>query len=137
MTLAHEWQGAGMKGRLRTTPSMFAAAVIISGCNLGLPGQADYRGTITVINRTTADVTISSGEGGQLAIVVPACDEVTREDFPINWWLVTSPGRDTFHSGGGVSGSNSFVIVTSVVDQQNVRPDPLPACEGLLQPAQQ
>jgi hypothetical protein len=109
----------------------------LSGCNVGLPGQPGYRGTITVLNRTTAVVTVSSGEGGQIEIVVPACGEMTHEDFPINWWQVTSPGRDTFHSGGGDSGSDTYLIVTSVVDQQDVRPDPLPACEGLLQPAQQ
>ncbi len=123
--------------RLRPTPSILAAVLIFSGCNVGLPGQPGYRGTITIINRTTADVTVSSGEGGQLEIIVPACGEATHEDFPINWWQVTSPGRDTFHSGGGDSGSHSYLVVTSVVDQQDVRPDPLPACEGLLQPAQQ
>lgn len=108
----------------------------LSGCNVGLPGQPNYRATITVFNRTEAVLIVETGEGGHVKFDVPACGEVTHEDFPINWWQVTSPGRDTFHSGGGQSGPHAFVIVTSFVTQQDVRPDTLPACEGLLQPAQ-
>ena len=122
---------------MRRVIAVLAATLLIAGCNIGLAGQPNYRATVTIINRTTADVTVSSGEGGQLEIVVPACGELTDEDFPVNWYDVTSPGRDTFHSGGGISAAHSFVLVTSVVAQQETRPDPLPACEGLLQPAQQ
>jgi hypothetical protein len=59
--------------------------------------------------------------------------EATVEDFTINWWSLTSPGRDTFHSGGGDDGPASFLVVTDVVSQVDSRPDPIPACQGLLQ----
>ena len=101
-----------------------------------MPGQPGCRGTMTVLNRTTAPVTISSGEGGQIEMTVAACDGGTRDDFPINFCELTSPGRDTFHSGGGVSVPRSILVVTDVVTFHDVRPDPLPPCEGLLQPAQ-
>ena len=122
---------------VKTPLAAVAALLLLGGCNVGLAGQPNFRAAVTIINRTTADITVSSGEGGQLEIVVPACGELTNEDFPVNWYEVTSPGRDTFHSGGGISAQHSFVLVTSVVAQQETRPDPLPACEGLLQPAQQ
>jgi hypothetical protein len=114
---------------------LVAAILTLAACEVevGPPGQVGYRGTLTVLNRTTAELTV---EGEETRFSVPACDEVTRENFPVNWWNVTSTGRDTFHSGGGISAAHSFVLVTSVVTQQDERPEPLPWCEGLLQPAQ-
>ena len=112
--------------------AIFAAMPFACGAN-DQPGQVDFHGTLTVINRTIADVTVTSGPS---VFTVPACGESTEPDFPLNWWELTSPGRDTFHSGGGVDGPTSFLLVTDVVDQSGQRPDPLPACEGLLQPAQ-
>jgi hypothetical protein len=121
--------------RLSVALLLVAAIPTIAGCEVevGLPGQVGFRGTLTVLNRTTAEVTV---EGEETRFGVPACDEVTRENFPVNWWTVTSSGRDTFHPGGGNSAAHSYVLVTSVVTQQDERPDPLPSCEGLLQPAQ-
>lgn len=115
--------------------AILATVAGVSGCtNVGLPGQPSYRATITVLNRTMSDVIVESGEGGNVAFTVPACGEMTRQDFPINFWWLTSPGGNRFHSGGGASGSHSYVIVTSTVAQQDARPDQLPPCEGLLQP---
>lgn len=94
------------------------------------PGQVDYRGVLTVINRTEAQVTVTSAAR---SFTVPACAEKTEEDFPLNWWSLTSRGRDTFHSGGGDEGPHSYLVVTSFVSQQDHRPDPLPPCQGLLQ----
>ncbi len=111
-------------------------AVSFGGCDFGMPGQASYQATLTVINRTTAELTVSPRYGSQIQFTVPSCDEITREDFPINGWQVTSPGRDTFGSGGGDYGPHAYLVVTSFVTQQDQRPDPLPPCEGLLQPAQ-
>jgi hypothetical protein len=122
-----------MLSGLRLAVLAVAAVSMFGGCDLGMPGQVNYQGTLTVLNRTTAELTVTSGP--QIRFTVPACDEITREDFPINWWHVTSPGRDTFQSGGGDYGPHSYLVVTSFVKQQDQRPDPLPACEGLLQPA--
>ena len=130
-------QASGRVDAVKTALVALAAVLLLVGCDVGLAGQPNYRAAVTIINRTTADITVSSGEGGQLEMVVPACGELTNEDFPVNWFEVTSPGRDTFHSGGGISAKHSFVLVTSVVAQQETRPDPLPGCAGLLQPAQQ
>jgi hypothetical protein len=113
-----------------SVPLVMVAAV--GACDFGMPGQVSYRAALTVINRTTAEIIVESG--GEVRFSVPACDEVTRENFPVNWWTVTSPGRDMFHSGGGISAAHSFLVVTSSVSQQEQRPDPLPPCEGLLQP---
>jgi hypothetical protein len=118
------------------------AGLLVGGCGLGgsdgsMPGQPGYRATMTILNRTEAPVTVSSGEGGPIEVAVPPCGEVTQPDFPVNFWQVTSPGRDTFHSGGGVSSALSFAVVTETVTQQERRPNPLPPCKGLLQPAQQ
>jgi hypothetical protein len=124
-----------MDNRLRVLIVSIVAAFALLSCRwveVGQPGQASYRATITVLNRTTAEVIVWSGEGGQVRFSVPACDEVTREDFPINFWNLTSPGQDSYHSGGGVKEEHSFLIVTSFVTQQDERPDPLPPCEGLL-----
>jgi hypothetical protein len=124
-------------GLRRGSGLRFCVALVVvaamGSCELGQPGQVSYQATLTVLNRTTAEVTVASG---QTQFSVPACDEVTHENFPVNWWTVTSPGRDTFHSGGGDKASHSYLVVTSVVAQQDQRPDPLPSCEGLLQPAQ-
>jgi hypothetical protein len=65
-----------------------------------MPGQPGYRATMTILNRTEAAVTISSGEGGPIDVAVPPCG------------------------------------VTVTVTQQEHRPNPLPPCKGLLQPAQ-
>jgi hypothetical protein len=98
------------------------------------PGQVNYRGTLTVINRTEAEVTVTSQRE---VISVAACSEATDDDFPLNWWDLTSAGRDTFRSGGGVHAQHSYLVVTSSVAQGEIRPDALPECRGLLQPAQQ
>ena len=94
------------------------------------PGQVDYHATLTVLNRTEADVTVTSQ---QRSFTVPACSEATEQDFPINWWDLTSPGQDTFHSGGGESVEHLYLVVTSTVESFPQRPDLLPDCEGLLQ----
>jgi len=86
-----------------------------------------------VLNRTQAEVTVTSQAR---SFFVPACGEITVEGFPINWWHLTSPGRDSLHSSGGHPESHSYVVVMGPVRQDAVRPDPLPPCEGLLQPAQ-
>lgn len=119
--------------RLLAAIAVLAAVPVTCSGELDQPGQVNYRGTLTVINRTLAEVTVASG---QRQFSVPACSEATEDGFPLNWWTVTSPGRDTFHSGGGDSGPHSYLLVTSVVLQQDARPDPLPPCQGLLQPAQ-
>ena len=103
----------------------------LAACGTDGPGQVDLHATLTIINRTTAQVTVSSGPRD---VHVQACHEETVTDFPINRWSLTSPGRDTFHSGGGDDGPASFLVVTDVVSQVEARPDPLPACRGLLQP---
>ena len=126
---------------LAAVPSLLLAAIVIAavpaGCVGDQSGGTSYRGTVTILNRTTAPVTVASAEGGPIEVTVPACDEVTRAGFPVNWWTATSPGRDTFHSGGGFSVPQSFIVVTDVVTQQKTRPNPVPPCQGLLQPAQQ
>ena len=119
--------------RFRSAFAVLVVVAVIGGCDVGLPGQVSYLATVTVLNRTTAEVTVESGT--EFHFTVPACEEATQERFPINWWTVTSPGRDTFHSGGGDSGSHSYLVVTSFVVQTDQRPDPLPVCDGLLQPA--
>lgn len=105
-------------------------ATALGSCGSDGPGQPDFHGTLTVLNRTTAQVTLTSG-GREVR--VQACDEATVTDFPINWWSLTSPGRDSFHSGGGDYGPASFLVVTDVVSQVDSRPAPLPDCQGLLQ----
>jgi hypothetical protein len=109
--------------------------LVVAALSMCSDGGLNYQATLTVLNRTTAEVIVVSGNDYKFS--VPACDEVTREKFPVNQWLVTSPGRDTFGSGGGVSASHSYLVVTSFVTQQNQRPDPLPPCVGLLQDAPQ
>jgi hypothetical protein len=94
------------------------------------PGQVDYHATLTVLNRTEANVTVTSQ---QRSFSVPACSEATEQDFPINWWNLTSPGRDTFHSGGGESAEHLYLVITSTVESLPQRPESLPDCEGLLQ----
>ena len=32
--------------------------LLIAGCNVGLAGHPNYRAAVTIINRTTADVTV-------------------------------------------------------------------------------
>jgi hypothetical protein len=113
--------------------AVLALVLAVCGCDVGLPGQVSYLSGLTVLNRTTAEITVESGT--EFLFTVPACAEATQERFPINWWTVTSPGRDTFHSGGGDSGPHSYLVVTTVVAQLDQRPNPLPGCEGLLQPA--
>jgi hypothetical protein len=125
--------GLGRASGLRLSIALLVVAAMPM-CEFGQPGQASFKATLTVLNRTTAEVIVVSGNDYEFSI--PACDEVTREDFPINQWRVTSPGRDTFASGGGDYGPHSYLVVTSFVTQQDQRPDPLPPCEGLLQPAQ-
>lgn len=107
-------------------------AIMAAACDVGLPGQISYKATLTVFNRTTAEVIVESGT--EFRIIVPACGEVTEDGFPVNWWTLTSPGRDTFTGGGGTSATHSYLLVTSFPIQQDDRPDPLPKCEGLLQP---
>jgi hypothetical protein len=116
--------------RLLTASILLVMATAFGSCGNDGPGQVDFHGTLTVLNRTTAEVTLTSGDR---EVQVPACDEATVSDFTINWWTLTSPERDTFHSGGGDYGPASFLVVTDVVSQVDSRPDPLPDCEGLLQ----
>lgn len=106
----------------------------VAGCGSGGgPGSPHYLATLTVYNRTIAEVQVSSGEGGQRAFTVPACGEVTQPNFPVNWWWLGSEGRNTFHSGGGINAAQSFIVVTSTPTQSETRPVTLPACTGLLQ----
>ena len=95
------------------------------------PGQVDYHATLTVLNRTEANVTVTSQ---QRTFTVPACSEATEQNYPINWWDLTSPGRDTFHSGGGESVEHLYLVVTATVQPLPKRPESLPDCRGLLQP---
>lgn len=89
-------------------------------------------GDLTVINRTIAEVDVTSGNQ---EFAVAACGENTAHDFPLNWWSLTSPGRDSFHSGGGFDGPRSYVVVTSSGPDQMDKPPPLlPPCQGVLQP---
>jgi hypothetical protein len=95
------------------------------------PGEVNYRAPLTVLNRTTAEVIVYSQA---VTINVPACQEIDVPNFLINSWQVTSPGRDMIRSAGGHSEEHSYLIVTGVVRQVAARPDPLPDCNGLLQP---
>jgi len=45
------------------------------------PGQVDYHATLTVLNRTEANVTVTNQ---QRSFTIPACSETTEQDFPIN-----------------------------------------------------
>lgn len=123
---------ARRSGNYPVPRGVLAATVILT---LGIGAclsSVDHRGELTVINRTTAKVIVTSGD---LELEVQACDEATASDFPLNWWQVTSPGTDTFHSGGGAQGAQSYLLVTSgVPSQTDQRPEQLPPCEGLLQP---
>jgi hypothetical protein len=110
---------------------MIAAVPLTCGDQFDGPGQANYRGTLTVINRTEAEVTLISQA---ITITVPPCAEATADGALINWWNVTSPGRDMFRSAGGHYEGHSYLIVTNVVRQVDARPPDLPACVGLLQP---
>src|SRR3954451_12300396 len=103
---------------------MIAAVPLTCGNNDG-PGQANYRGTLTVINRTQAEVTLISQA---VTLTVPPCAEASADGALINWWNVTSPGRDMIRSGGGVYEKHSYLIVTNVVRQVASRPADLPAC---------
>jgi len=108
-------------------------AVVPASCgdNFDAPGQGNFRATLTVFNRTEREVTVLSQDR---TIAIPPCAEVDAENFLINFWRVTSPGRDMIRSVGGHAEPHSFLIVTSVVRQVDSRPDALPACTGLLQP---
>ena len=118
---------------MRLIASVVLIAAVAFDCGLGhsAPGQVDFTGTMTVLNRTIEDVTLASGAR---TLTVPACGEATATDFPMNWWSITAPGRDMFHSGGGFKAATAFVVVTPAVEQVETRPDPLPPCEGRLQP---
>ncbi len=109
---------------------ILAAVPATCGGQFDGPGQGNYRATITVFNRTEAAVTVQSQAR---AILVPPCTEITAQDVLVNAWSLSSPGRDSFHSGGGHSERHSYLIVTATVSQLEARPDPLPPCEGLLQ----
>jgi hypothetical protein len=115
--------------RLLVAATLIAGLPLTCGNNDG-PGQSGFRGTLTVINRTEAEVTLMSGPH---TLTVPACGEGDAAGALINWWNVTSPGRDMIHSGGGVEEHHSYLIVTRVVRQVPSRPVDLPACIGLLQ----
>lgn len=108
-------------------------ATLTSCTSVGQPGGVGYMATITVINRTTAEIRVWSGQGGQHSFTVPACGEVTRDAFPVNWWWLGADGRNSFHSGGGISSGQSFVLVTNTPAQTSERPTTLPPCAGLLQ----
>jgi hypothetical protein len=119
--------------RLLLAVSILAAAAETCGLDqLSGPGQASFRGTLTILNRTEREITVT-GEGRVVA--VPPCDEATVQDFPLNSWNLASPGRDSFHAGGGFGREQAFLVVTNVPAQLERRPDPLPPCDGLVQPA--
>lgn len=109
--------------------SLVAAVPRTCGSTADAPGQPEYRATITILNRTEALVVVTAGA---LVIDVPPCEEATREDFPVNFWQVTSPGSDTFRGGGGIAETHSYILVADVVGQFAKRPDPLPECRGRL-----
>lgn len=119
---------------MRATTSLLFLVLGVAACSeSGSPGSPHYLATMTVINRTTAEIDVWSGEGGQRSFNVPACGETTQANFPVNWWWLSSPNRNTFHSGGGVSSSWSYVVVTDVPNQTAARPAVIPPCAGLLQ----
>jgi hypothetical protein len=111
---------------------MIAALPVSCGSSFDNPGEQNYRTVATVINRTEREVQVFS-QGG--TINVAACGEVDFPNFPINSWNITSPGSDMIRSVGGHSEPHSYLIVTQVVRQVDSRPDPLPVCSGVLQPA--
>src|SRR5437868_8962699 len=117
--------------RLVLATVLVAAVPYTCGDSFDAPGQGNYRATLTVINRTERVVTLFSQA---LTIEVPPCGEVDAENALINSWQVSSPGRDMIRSTGGHAETHSYLIVTGVVRQVSTRPDPLPACTGLLQP---
>lgn len=117
--------------RLVLAGVMIAAVPATCGGRSDAPGQGNYRARLTVINRTEREIMVFS-QGG--TIDVAPCAEVDAEAFLVNSWQVTSPGRDMIRSAGGHSEPHSYLIVTGVVRQVDMRPDPLPACTGLLQP---
>lgn len=97
------------------------------------PGAPGYMATMTVFNRTTAEVRVWTGQGGQRSFTVPACGEATAANFPVNFWWLGSEGRNAFHSGGGIDAPQSFVVVTDTPSQTEALPSTLPPCAGLLQ----
>lgn len=117
--------------RLVLASVMIAAVSATCGDRFDAPGQGNYRANLTVLNRTEREILVFT-QGG--TINVPPCAEVEAEAFLINSWQVTSPGRDMIRSAGGHSEPHSYLIVTGVVRQVDTRPNPLPACIGLLQP---
>ena len=110
---------------------LIAATSSTCGDSLTGPGQANFRASMTVLNRTEAVVTVQSGAR---TITVPPCGEATAYEVLVNGWELTSPGRDSFHGGGGFSGTHAYLVVTTSVSQVGVRPAILPPCDGLLQP---
>lgn len=113
------------------------AMLLLAGCQARgrgtSPGTPGYMATMTVFNRTVAEVRVWTGEGGQRSFTVPPCGEATAAAFPVNFWWLSSDGRDTFHSGGGIEVPQSFVVVTDTPSQVETRPPSLPPCAGLLQ----
>ena len=118
--------------RLILAGLLIAALPAMCGDRFDAPGQGNYRATLTVFNRTEREVSLLSQDR---TITVPPCAEVEEQNVLINSWQVTSPGRDMIRSTGGHSEAHSYVIVTGVVRQVDSRPDALPPCTGLLQPA--
>jgi hypothetical protein len=111
---------------------LIAALPVSCGTAFDSPGEQNYRTEATVINRTEREVDVFSQLG---TINVPACGEVDVPNFPVNSWNVTSPGSDMIRSAGGHSERHSYLVVMQVVRQVDSRPDPLPVCTGVLQPA--
>jgi hypothetical protein len=117
--------------RLFLAATFLAAVPATCGNGFEGPGQGAYRATLTVLNRTEAELIVTSAP---LTFSVPPCDEVTVDDVEINSWRVSSPGRDSIRAAGGHAEAHSYLIVTGTVRQDDTRPDPLPKCEGLLPP---
>jgi hypothetical protein len=112
--------------RLVLATAMITAVPLTCGNNDG-PGQAGYRGTLTVINRTETEVTLMSQA---ITLTVPPCAEGTAEGALINWWNL-SFGRDSARSEGGHYEKHSYVIVAArTVRQVDARPADLAACGG-------
>jgi hypothetical protein len=112
----------------------FLAAVpaTCAGDQFDRPGQANFRGTITVLNRTEGPVTLASETR---TLEVPPCQQATLEDGLVNFWTLTSPGGGSFRAGGGHAAPNTFLMVTAAVQQVDELPGVLPPCKGLLEPA--
>jgi hypothetical protein len=114
---------------MKRLPQIIASIAVLTGAS-ACHARSDVTGDLTIINRTTAEVTVTDGNRD---IRVPACGETTAHGFRINGWELTSQGRDTFTGGNGNEGPQTYILVTEVPTQTHTRPNSLPPCRGLLQ----